>query len=427
MQRGMPQEISMTEQSLQRHEELVHAGTKRRSPPTVQSDSEDLMFPPSPSSEKIVQTTKSKGIVNVQLFIRKAFAMINECDPSIASWTEDGDKFVVKNKDIFAATVIPQYYDHNNYSSFTRQLNFYGFTREQSMTIKVSDLNSLAVGQETFYHQHFQRGRPDLLKNLQRRSTDNKNSKKRKKPRTEGDVSFLHGRIEAMEETTKEMMATMKQMRDESFAAAAAIQNLQNLNAAKDEKISALEKRIDWLERRLSSSAFQRQESIINTTQRLNLPGPGTDAATFMAAQGLMAPAAATSGTFGGIQGQQNNNASLLPTSEVGFSANVGNNNGFAGSAMDAVGALGGGGGAPTLARHPKMKKFLGNPPRDIFSYENATTNISNNMNAAVQMQGGLAPSRETSLDLGLLNGLARESTLLSWLPRQDTEPKTLP
>jgi len=298
-------------------------------------------------------------------------------------------------------------------------LNFYGFTREQSMTIKVSDLNSLAVGQETFYHQHFQRGRPDLLKNLQRRSTDNKNSKKRKKPRTEGDVSFLHGRIEAMEETTKEMMATMKQMRDESFAAAAAIQNLQNLNAAKDEKISALEKRIDWLERRLSSSAFQRQESIINTTHRLNLPGPGTDAATFMAAQGLMAPAAATSGAFGGIQGQQNNNASLLPTSEVGFSANVGNNNGLA---MDAMG-----GGGPTLARHPKMKKFLGNPPRDIFSYENATTNISNNMNAAAQMQGGLAPSRETSLDLGLLNGLARESTFLSWLPRQDTEPKTLP
>ena len=52
--------------------------------------------------------------------LTEAFAMINECDPSIASWTEEGDKFVVKNKDVFAASVIPQYYDHNNYSSFTR-------------------------------------------------------------------------------------------------------------------------------------------------------------------------------------------------------------------------------------------------------------------------------------------------------------------
>ena len=54
------------------------------------------------------------------LLLAEAFAMINECDPSIASWTEEGDKFVVKNKDVFAASVIPQYYDHNNYSSFTR-------------------------------------------------------------------------------------------------------------------------------------------------------------------------------------------------------------------------------------------------------------------------------------------------------------------
>lgn len=63
MQHGM-----MTQQNLM--EEPVHAGSKRSSPPTVQSD-EDLMFPTSPTSgDKVVQTTKSKGIVNVQLFIR---------------------------------------------------------------------------------------------------------------------------------------------------------------------------------------------------------------------------------------------------------------------------------------------------------------------------------------------------------------------
>lgn len=318
--------------------------------------------------------------------------MINECDPTIASWTDEGDKFVVKNKDIFASTVIPQYYDHNNYSSFTRQLNFYGFTREQSMTIKVSDLNSLAVGQETFYHQFFQRGRPDLLKNLQRRSTDTKNSKKRKKPRTDGDISFLQGRIENLEETAKEMMATMKQMRDDSFASASAIQNLRNLNSAKDEKIGALERRIEWLERRVSASAVQRESSYIAAGQRLS------DVA---AAQGLMK---------GWSQASDAKGTGAFPASSVAFPNNAGSN----------ITTGAGDGNAATLARHPKMKKFLGNATTDIFSYENATTNVSNTLTP------GVVPSRETSLDFGLLAGLARETSLLSWLPRQEND-KTLP
>ena len=34
--------------------------------------------------------------------------------------------FVVKDPDQFAADIIPQYFDHNKFSSFARQLNFYG-------------------------------------------------------------------------------------------------------------------------------------------------------------------------------------------------------------------------------------------------------------------------------------------------------------
>ena len=34
--------------------------------------------------------------------------------------------FVVKDPDTFASQIIPQYFDHNKFSSFARQLNFYG-------------------------------------------------------------------------------------------------------------------------------------------------------------------------------------------------------------------------------------------------------------------------------------------------------------
>ena len=265
------------------------------------------------------------------------------------------------------------------------------------MTIKVSDLNSLAVGQETFHHQYFQRGRPDLLKNLQRRSTDNKNSKKRKKPRTDGDFSYLQGRVESLEETAKEMMATIKQMRNDSFTSAAAIRDLQSLNARKDEKISALEKRIVWLERQLSTSGLQRDSSFINPGQRLQSGDIGGMKGWHQTQDS--APVAA----FGSDVQQQG----LYPPTSVTFPNNI------------TTGAIGDSNG-PTLARHPKMKKFVGNAPKDIFSYENAT-NVSNNNPMA-----GAVPSREPSLDFGLLSSLARESSLMSWMPRQDAE-KNLP
>jgi hypothetical protein len=35
--------------------------------------------------------------------------------------TPDGEMFVVKDPDLFASKVIPQYFDHNKFSSFARQ------------------------------------------------------------------------------------------------------------------------------------------------------------------------------------------------------------------------------------------------------------------------------------------------------------------
>ena len=317
--------------------------------------------------------------------------MINECDNAIAEWTPEGDKFVVKDKEVFAAKIIPQYYDHNNYSSFTRQLNFYGFTREQSMTIKVSDLSSMAVGQETFHHKDFQRGRPELLKNLQRRSTgDSKNGKKRKKPRTTDDATLaaLQSRMEAMEQQSAELLGTLNQLREENYASAAAIRSLQNINSVKDAKIETLEKRLNWLDRKSSSSNTQihRQDSFVPQGQRLNGESNARVTRDMSITKSWIRPIEPTLNLF-------NRTTSVT-------AAFPGDNN-----AMPPAPPVVADNSSATLAPHPRMKRsFLGNNnanPKDVFSLDN---NV------------GSGPSRETSLDLGLLANLTRE---LSWM-RQD-------
>ena len=61
-------------------------------------------------------------------FLTKTFEIVNDKQHSdIVFWNEEGDGFIVKNSNQFAENVLPQYFKHNNFSSFVRQLNMYDF------------------------------------------------------------------------------------------------------------------------------------------------------------------------------------------------------------------------------------------------------------------------------------------------------------
>jgi hypothetical protein len=104
----------------------------------------------------------------IPIFLKKTYKMIDTCDPAIAGWTEDGEMFVVKDPNLFAAEIIPQYFDHNKFSSFARQLNFYGFRKMQAKPIRNADFDENTAKYVTFYNEKFKRGRCDLLKEIQR-------------------------------------------------------------------------------------------------------------------------------------------------------------------------------------------------------------------------------------------------------------------
>jgi len=108
---------------------------------------------------------RTQPLSDVPVFIRKTYQMINSCPEEICIWSESGNSFLVKNPKEFAGQIIPQYFNHSNFSSFVRQLNYWGFHK-----IKSNDL--IASGKSLiwweFKHELFLKDRPDLLPQMKR-------------------------------------------------------------------------------------------------------------------------------------------------------------------------------------------------------------------------------------------------------------------
>lgn len=290
--------------------------------------------------------------------------MINECDPNIASWTHEGDKFVVRDRERFALATIPQYYDHNNYSSFTRQLNFYGFAREQSIAIKINDEDT-GVGQETFYHQYFQRGRPDLLKHLQRKSRDG-GKMKRKKPKTD-NVNQLEEKINALEQENADMEMTIHRLEESTSISRMAIKELEYQQSAKDMTLGSMKNHIDRLECQLNA--------ILNLQQQ----------------------------AYSSYHHQQQGQISNVRATSV---LDSGRHEEAKAGTQAAVVANG-----PTLAPHPKKKKF--NDQCNLRS----SAPYNNTHQSSASSSGGLM--EEPNLDLFRDSSvLYRDTSMMNWLSR---------
>lgn len=172
-------------------------GTKRKRENDAADSSGSSSIPESDHDSKRLRTALTDdAFKNVPLFLTKTYNMINECDPAIASWSDDGEMIVVKDPTRFASKIIPNFFGHNKFSSFARQLNFYGFRKIPSLVLRKTDSNHTKSKVVTFQNAKFKRGHPELMSGIIRstKSSHNENSFQQK------EIDRLKGKLHEMEE-----------------------------------------------------------------------------------------------------------------------------------------------------------------------------------------------------------------------------------
>ncbi|KAM3133186.1 hypothetical protein pb186bvf_014762 [Paramecium bursaria] len=100
----------------------------------------------------------------------------------IICFNEQGSAFIVKDQVKLSQEILPITFKHQNFSSFIRQLNMYGFK-------KIRNVNN----QNEFSHQYFRRGCESLMQNIIRRNGTIEKTKQRaeKKQHTTDQLDLI--------------------------------------------------------------------------------------------------------------------------------------------------------------------------------------------------------------------------------------------
>jgi hypothetical protein len=108
----------------------------------------------------------------ISVFLSKTYALLSEPSPYYR-WAHPGEpfSFIITQPIPFAAEVLPRHFKHNNFNSFARQLNLFGFRKGHSVPDGSTSRSRDGTTQphpQTFSHPLFVAGHPELIEQIKK-------------------------------------------------------------------------------------------------------------------------------------------------------------------------------------------------------------------------------------------------------------------
>ncbi|CAL5416783.1 unnamed protein product [Camellia sinensis] len=181
-------------------------------------------------------------------FLLKTYDMVDDSNTDeIVSWSSNNNSFVVWNPPEFARVLLPTYFKHNNFSSFIRQLNTYGFRK-------------IDPERWEFANEDFVKDQKHLLKNIHRRKPIHSHSHPHGTPVDQERAAFE----EEIDKLSREKVALEKAACEKAALLSAAKLQLEDST----QRVNGMEQRQDKLLNYLET-AIQNQNFVEHLAQKL--------------------------------------------------------------------------------------------------------------------------------------------------------------